>query len=471
MEKRNKSHKQIRNMLLALLATFLVIFAVSCEQPSNFVDENEVVEVSMNAGFMKKSLDIVVPDEVSKYQYRAIPLFTIGQDEGDEGRIQGQQLTWKNIEVVDDLAVLGYFRQGHWMFELRTLNKNGYVLSTGSTNENTPANIYLQKGKKNLVRITLHASDSDGRPGENENTGKMKIGFETNYIAELNNAYIRLEVQKVTQTGEIVKDKSGAPIYEKWPLKDNPKGVNGWELKKEGIVDDDILKPIFGEVIGQGRARYYAETADLTPKTIEVANVDTGEMESVIIYQGGISPGNYLLRVLLCVKDASAPSGERVIAGQLIGAKIVGGECSVITGSLVPEVYIEGNLDITIPKEVNGSVSQVGLPDGGKAFVIKAKEADLATSSMTLEYKMTGDITGTDVTYIWSENGEVISGEKTNKISYKPKDYGDRKITCIAIGSAADTGFFGKIASNTVVIRVIPANGPNVPDAEGDINK
>lgn len=394
-----------------------------------------------------KSLSAAVPEEVAKYQYRAIPLFTVDGESTagatDTPAIIGEQPQWTDITIANDMATLGYFRQGHWKFGIRTLNKQGNILATGWTTENAPDGVYLQKGKQNLVRITLHPDDATGSSGQSVNTGKVKIGFETNYLAELDKAFIKLEINKVKIDGTYEDVKL-------WPLKNDT-----WTTTKAGVNDTGILAPTgtFGKIVGKGRIRYYAETPDLVPVQQEYEDPITHEKTKVTAFTGGIAPGNYLVRVLLCVKDDKG--NDKIIAGQLVAVRVVGGENSYVTGTLTPEVYIETGISITVAENIDGSISPTD-----DVFLLKTDT--LSSASITMKYVTTKVPTNSKIKYEWRINGNLIVDATNATLTFKPTIYGDNKITCVATSTIGETGIFGEIGSATTVIRVTPATGPNV---------
>lgn len=441
-----------RTALLLLIGLIMTAMCISCDGNAHkaIPADNSNVEVGLSIE-VAKSLTVEVPDEVAKYQYRAIPLFTVADEStenaADTQPIFGEQLQWTDISIVDDLASLGYFRQGHWRFEVRSLNKSGHIIATGSTAENSPEpDVYLQKGKVNLVRITLHADNGEGVSGQDLNTGKVRIGFETNYLAELDKAFIEIEVQKVKHDGTLYTEP------QVWPLKNDT-----WTVVKEGAVDNDFLGKIYGKTVGSSRIRYYAETPDLTEATMDYTDPETGEITSQSYWAGGIKAGNYLLKIYLCVKDTASHETIR-IAGQLIGVKIVGGETSIVSGTFVPEVYIETGLTITIPPSVDGKITEEA---GTELFLIKSD--NLNETALTLKYTTSKPVSA-GVKYLWYLNGNLISGEEASSLIFRPTQYGDNKITCVVRGGiSSGNNEQGELSSATSVIRVVPASGPNVP--------
>lgn len=430
----------------------LAVFCISCDGNANKAvpadNGSENVDVALSIE-MAKSLTVEVPDEVAKYQYRAIPLFTVEGESTEEGidtpAIYGEQLQWTDIRVQDDLARLGYFRQGHWRFEIRTLNSSNHILSTGSTAENDPADIYLQKGKINLVKITLHSDNGEGVSGQDLNTGKVRIGFETNYMDSLERTFIQFEVLKVHHDGTLYEEP------QTWTLKDP-----GWTTVQAGGYDRDFLSKTYGNTVGKGRIRYYAETPDLQESQMDYTDPETGEVTHQTYFAGGIPAGNYLLRVYLCNKDSSTGETKRV-AGQLLGVKVVGGETSIVSGTFVPEQYIETGLTITIPPSVDGKITEEG---GTEHFLIRSD--DLSQTSLRLSFT-TQEPVGVNVQYAWYLNGNSIAGETGPSLNFRPTQYGDNKITCFVTGGiSAGNSDQGEISSYTAVIRVVPQTGPNV---------
>lgn len=482
-----------------LIAALLSLLFVSCQaevlslekadvKKDPIIESNELVEATV-AIDEPKAVVVTVPDEVEKYQYRAIPLFSVEATEGD-GKIFGEQRTWRTFETDEDgkLANMGWYRQGYWRFEIRTLNKNNQVLMTGSTKET--GDVYLQKGKDNIIRITLHTDDGDGREGQNNNTGKIKFAFETNWLSDsLTEQYIRIEVDKFTTDGQIDINagrhdtmfplKGGTEESRVWgsgaldsydtsgdtwedPNGETQKAIYGysdaWTTILQNETDPGLLSQTegFTAVVMDGRIRFYAETSDLIEGTTTSYDEEGGAVE-VKTYSGGISPGSYLVRVKVCTIDALTGK-EIVLGGQTMAVKVVGGETTTVIGSLLQEKYIETGLSVTIPDDVQGSI--VASSTGEDAYKIVSD--NLGSSSLTLTFTPSKAINEAQLSYSWRVNGNIISGANSKTFSFTPTTYGDHKITCVVRGQAGDTGYLGEISSSTVVIRVIEATGPNI---------
>ena len=207
---------------------------------------------------------------------------------------------------------------------------------------------------------------------------------------------------------------------------------------------------VYTNEVPQGRARYYAETPDLIWGSVTTSY--EGQTQTVQAWRNGISPGQYLIRVLLCVKD-EVSHDEIVIAGQAIATKVVGGETTTVWGTLVPEKYIASALNIIVPADVNGTL----LTDG--QFELTGNT--LSSLNVTLTYSALAGSNITGAVYKWYVDGELQSEATTNKFKFVPSRYGDAKITCYVYGRHAD-GSFGKHASATQVIQVKPATGANL---------
>lgn len=519
----------MRNRITAIVVLSLLFccFLISCDaemktnpakpdegKVEETIDEKALVEPTIIIDEAKAGLAgilVDVPSEIDKYQYRAIPLFGEKDPQTDKwtGKdndglpIFGSQFTWRKFNVSDDgrFATLGWYRQGYWRIELRALNKNGQVLMTGSTEET--GDVYLQKGKDNIIRVTLHTDDGDGREGENQSTGKIIFAFETNWLSnDIETQYIRIEVDKFTTDGKI--DTHSGRHNTMFPLKNGTQGSRVWgdgalqyydtsgdtwtrpdgntETATYGYSDAwrTVLKGAqdlifasyvndgtphntrktleaagFTETVPMGRIRFYAETSDLTWSETDGTD-DDGTPVKVKIASGGIPAGNYLVRAKVCTIDKGTDK-EIVIGGQSMAVKVVGGEVTTVTGSLLQEKYIKTGLSVTIPENVNGSLV---LENGTTEFVIKADV--LEGTSLTLKYAPDNDtLKETDLAYEWRLNGEKVSGETGSTFTFKPVKWGDAKITCIVFGKAGDTGFMGELNSETMVVRVCEASGPN----------
>lgn len=485
-----------RNIIIGVFLILMLIVAVSCDNSAKEVVEKEgeeevdrtLVEATLSLE-EQKSMTVIAPSEVDRYQYRAIPLFK--DTESGNGKIFGEQRVWRDFSTIEDgrLATMGYFRQGYWRFEIRTLNKSGYVLMTGSTKET--GDVYLQKGKENIINVTLHPDDGEGRSGQNESTGRIEFGFETNL---LDNEYVRLEVDKLTINGTIDTRKgyhdftfpleggteASKPVGKGWEKdydmeEDSEKKkaltgyMDGWVEKKAGLKDDGFMvdpnivaeqDDSFSEIIPMGRVRFYSSTPALT--FIEKTSDGTDGYEAGTtrkIAQGGITAGNYIVRAKVCTTDEAG--NEIVIGGQSMAVKVIGGETTYVYGSLLLEKYQKSSLTITLPDNAKGSL--VSDKTGEEAFVLRSNNIPSDTVKITLTYTLDDPTVATDsLVYEWRLNGEVIANEKSSSFTYKPTKYGDQKITCIVSSKTGNSGKFGELSSATMVVRVLEETGPNI---------
>ena len=522
---------------LAVLLLMLCMLFVSCQQPGAAVPEDGSGDQGGNTQDTQEATDvdgealaeawislddikgvvIKVPDGVAKYQYRAIPLFEIEDTEAD-GHIFGEQLTWRTFvpDARDSrLANLGYFRQGYWRFEIRTLNRNGQTTMTGSSQEDTDSDgvsdVYLQKGKNNIINITLHPDDGDAREGTEISTGKIKFGFETNWLSnDLAEQYIRIEVTKFKTDGTLEPSASSETVAESslkygrfktmFPLKGGTESSRNWGTGaldfydtsgKEwqaapdgqpnkayygysdgwttvlpgqtdtGILTDQSITNGFTATVPEGRIRFYAETPDLVREE-GTGWDDDGNETPIDVFKGGITPGNYLVTVKVCTIDETAGNTgkEIVLGGQTMAVKVVGGEVTTVTGSLLQEKYIQTGLSVTIPDDVSGTL-QSGDGTSPANFIVQSDS--LGTASITITYVPDDEtLNQSRLKYTWVVNGEQIAGQTGASFQYTPSRYGDAKITCIVMGQAGDTGNFGEVASDTVVVRVVQQTGPNI---------
>jgi hypothetical protein len=483
----------MKKAVLGLLLVTLIFSMVSCDDTKVEATPEGVVSVEFSVA-EPKVVTMKVNDEVAKYEYLAIPQFdlsyeddidtsvgsvamdpkvdTQGVEGGTKDGIFGSQRWWKTLQVGENnRASLGYYRQGAWKFYLRTKNNNGQILTTGESEV-----VYLQKGKVNIVSIILKVDDSTGRKGENLNTGKIRFGFETNKMDEanisLNDCYIRLEANKLNTDGTLVTD----PIdqYGKVTNSTTTKLSDaGFVLKDPGYTkvlangSDSgwmVTEYNFGTVVEAGRVRFYAETPDLVTSTNE---------DGVVYSTGGIAAGQYLVRVKLCVKnEVSGKNEEIVIASQQIAIKVVGGETTTVVGTMVPERYVEGTLNVQIGPEVTGSIKYADDDSEDDVFEIVSGDSDGVVPAMNVKLKYVPDsneFATTDLTYQWYVNGILQAGSNTQAFTFTPEKYGDAKITCVVWGylknedNSDTTGtWMSKQASATQVIRIVPETGANL---------
>lgn len=221
--------------------------------------------------------------------------------------------------------------------------------------------------------------------------------------------------------------------------------------KQDTITELYDFEYVYTNEVPQGRVRYYAETPDLVLGSVTTEY--EGEVQTINnVWRNGISPGQYLIRVLLCVKDQNT-GDEIIVAGQAIATKVVGGETTTVWGTLVPEKYISTALNIIVPANVTGTL----LSDG--SFQLTGNT--LSSLNVTLTYSAAAGSNTTGAVYKWYVDGVLQSEATTNKFKFIPSRYGDAKITCYVYGKHAD-GSFGKHASATQVIQVMPATGANL---------
>lgn len=436
-----------------LVMSVICSLAVSCRDDAASGLPQGVVGASVEISDVK-AITVSVEDEVKTYEYRAVPQFSI-QGEAYSDGIFGEQLQWREIQMSGRKASLGYYRQGLWVFEMRTKNKNGEVLTTGNSGE-----VWLQKGKANLVEITLKQDDGEGRSGENLNTGRIAFGLETNMldgtVYNLDHAYIRIEADKLTTEGTIDGRYTGMRL--------ETSNTCGLTLKSPGFVsllegeeDDGILAPVLGGTVGNGRTRYYGSTPDLSWDTKTVVYEDVEQ--EVHYWAGGVKAGQYLLRILQCVTDEDT-GDEIVVAGQVLAVKVVGGETTYVTGTLVPEKYINTSLLLTVAEGVEGDIVSSG------AFEMRI--GTLNSPSLKLTYEPEDDGLGTDLEYIWFVDGVLQENETGSSFMFHPKRYGDAKITCYVSGHVGGSEYFGSQSSATQVVQVKPTSGANITSSATD---
>ena len=443
----------------------------------------------------EKSIIVKYPSEGAyETQYRAIPMFEVEDDD----LVTGEQLTWKTLSIDRSTGVgnIGFLRQGYWGFEVRTIDKNGKIIMEGSagTHEN---GIYLQKDKENIVSIAL--SPTKGEEDQFLNTGKIKFGFETNYVSgNLNEQYVRIEVSKYASDGSI--DTTAGSYNTMFPLKNGtetarswghgalecydtsgeiwfeaPEGhpnrayygySDGWTTvlpgqKDTGILTDQSIIGGFTTTVAKGRIRFYAETPDLR-KEQETGFDSEGNLIKADVYKDGIIPGNYRVTVKVCMVDNTTSNygKEIVIGGQSTIVKVVGGEITTVTGSILQEKYIQSGLSVAIPDDVSGILQS---DDGTNPAKFIVQSDNLKSSPITFTFILDEEtVNKYTLKYKWIVNGEQIAGQTGASFQYTPSRYGDAKITCIVMGQAGDTGNFGEVASDTVVVRVVQQTGPNI---------
>ena len=480
------------NSIMAVLLILAVsILSVSCQDKPQAIpddttakteeviaDDGSVVEAYLSIE-QEKAIIVDVPEEIAIYQYRALPLFTVESTEGD-GTIFGEQTTWKEFKVSDDgrLATMGYYRQGYWRFEIRALNKYRQVLYTGTTEQT--GDVYLQKSKDNIIEIRMYADDGEGKEGGSDSTGRIFFAFETNWLSDSQDEqYVRLEVDKLTATGEIdartkYRDftfpleggtSAAKPAGKGWKADygtadDTVTGYqDGWITVLQETEDTHMVEGMaekgYKSIVPDGRIRFYASTPALTEIT-ETGTDNDGNPGSKVVYKGGIVPGNYLVRAKVCTVD-KATGNEIVIGGQSMAVKVVGGANTIVTGSLLLEKYQKTSLTITLPDNVEGEMVSEGTDE---EFVIKSD--NLTGQKITLTYNTDEEIGEGRLKYEWRLDGNTIAGATGRSFVYQPTSYGDHKITCIVTGLAGDSGNLGEISSVTMTVRVIEATGPNI---------
>lgn len=453
----------MRKVFIFLLIAMVGISSLLVSCKADAVEESlpqGVVGVSMSVD-APKAISMSVNDGVAVYEYRALPQFDLTGEDYNDG-IFGEQQTWRVITVRDYKASLGYYRQGLWVFELRTKNANGEVLTTGVSDPT-----YLQKGKENVVRITLKQDDGEGRSGENFNTGRIVFGFESNMldstVHNLDHAYIRIEADKLDTEGNIDTRYQGMRLETSnaCGLTLAQQGTNGFISLLPGTADPDgLLSSVLGDTVAQARVRYYAATPELYEDTKTV--IYEGTSQTVTYWAGGVKAGQYILRIKQCVMNETTHE-EIVIAGQAVAIKVVGGETTTVIGTLVPEKYINTSLLLTVARDVDGDIAA-----DGNTFIIRSD--DLSHATLTLQYVPDDEELSqyTTLDYRWYVNGVYQANETSSTFAFTPDNYGDAKITCYANGHVGPNTYFGKQASVTQIVNVRPSTGPNVTGYQTD---
>lgn len=151
----------MRKVAIFLLYSVLAFALISCsagitgpehgkneEIPEITTDPKTPVLASLSLEFSEfKNLEVVSPADIDRVEYRAIPLFETPEVEAG---LVGNQPNWTEITPDGYGRVnLGYFTQGHWHVYVRCFNPEGSMIYTGD------CDVYLRKGGRNLIEITL----------------------------------------------------------------------------------------------------------------------------------------------------------------------------------------------------------------------------------------------------------------------------------------------------------------------------
>lgn len=362
----------------------------------------------------------------------ATPLFSLAPGEGAEsGRVE----YWRQLSAIttsDDGVLkletsLGRYMQGEWLFELRALNKRGHVIAIGSTRS------YITKLKDNVVSITVLHDSADGTHGESmddtsrvtgvtskdfglsttKRYGIVKTGFTINRLEYDTNA------MRVTAT------------YQKIDRNNNT--VSGIESISTtwNVVEEGSLLPFW----------YTTDSSSISDTGTLPSGSSTATLEEGKVFYSSefsLDAGRYIISYN--VEVLNSLNEWKIIGSQSSLVHVIGGEYSIVKGSILPNTYSLVGIKITVPGTIYGSINN------NSAYCI-CNDSDTALLEWTqsdTEKENSGEV---PVSFVWYVDG-VEQEETSSTITVKcPRDekgnrvYGVYRVSVSPKGSAGSWGF------------------------------
>lgn len=453
----------MKKIIILLVALLLIFTCISCEEPKKAVEEEEphsLVEVSLSAT-EPKVLNSSVNNDIMYWEFRATPKFELAEGE----KIYGAVSYWRTLPALNTVqggvsevktaTNIGRYTSGDWLFELRALNSLKHVIAVGKTQ------LVLREGKENIVNIDMfidNASDSQkgnskdvnsrytGWDGHTDSSkasttvekGSLHVGLVVNRMdADITNMKVVTLYQKIDENlrlGSVV-----TPTIS-W---DDRNGIDGSNQKPVGSINEHYT-------------RWYLEANKTNYSDPDFKNDSTTKVEEGKVYYEGIldnlDAGAYVFTFFIQGKDKD---GQWInLGGQALDVVIVGGEETLIKGTVLANEYVLAGLKITAPGTIFGSIN-------GKKFIAGTPE-----KSILLQFQQTQsekeDSGEAPKMFNWTVGGIKQTATGSTFEFSCPKDasgnpiYGIYRVTCVPVGAQGSTG--------TTSIDVIfnPESGPNV---------
>lgn len=432
---RNLSHPYFycKQIIVILICLFLLFSFFSCSNdPVVTTEEEKGYGNATLAISYEKTLTSTVNSDIKYWEFMATPLFSLAPGEGAEsGRVE----YWRQLSAIttsDDGVLkletsLGRYMQGEWLFELRALNKRGHVIAIGSTRS------YITKLKDNVVSITVLHDSADGTHGESmddtsrvtgvtskdfglsttKRYGIVKTGFTINRLEYDTNAMrVTVTYQKIDRNNNTVSKIES--ISTTW-----------------NVVEEESLLPLW----------FTTESTLINNTGTFPSGSSTAPLEEGKVFYSSefsLDAGRYIISYNVEVLNSL---NEWIItATQSSLVHVIGGEYSIVKGSILPNRYSLVGIKITVPGTIYGSINN------NSAYCI-CNDSDTALLEWTqsdTEKENSGEV---PVSFVWYVDG-VEQEETSSTITVKcPRDekgnrvYGVYRVSVSPKGSAGSWGF------------------------------
>ena len=451
-------------IILSLIAV-LVLFA-SCEQTAMApaepeVDHGDVVEVGMVI-LEDKVLGSEINSDIKYWEFMATPLFELGEGEHIYGTVSYwrvlAELNTGEDNVVKKTANLGRYTSGKWRFELRALNSEKHVIAVGSKEQ------VVREGLDNTINITVYTDNADNTNGQSidddsrytgwdghteesktETTvryGQLHVGIVVNQLDE--NVYQNMQIvtkyQKIDKTANLGSSENAA--------------IN-WNVRKGAVAPtiDSTGNVVVQGVEGEKYTNWYKEA---TPNNYRVVTGDNDARVELgkVYYEGvleNLDAGSYIFTFYIQGKDKN---GSWInLGGQAVDVMIIGGEETLVKGTVLANEYVMAGLKITAPGTIYGTIN-------GKNYAVVD-----GRKPITLTWQQTGDEAERSgeapARYYWYVEGAPSLTTSPTFTFQVPTDgdepiYGIYRVTCVPTGNLGSTG------TSTIDVICNPDVGPNV---------
>lgn len=452
-------------IILSLIAA-LVLFA-SCDQnavePAEpEVDHGDVVDVGMVI-LEDKVLGSEINRDIKYWEFRTTPLFELGDGEF----IYGTVSYWRALEelntgednVVKKTANLGRYTSGNWRFELRALNSEKHVIAVGSKEQ------IVREGLDNTINITVFTDNADGTAGQSIDLTSQNTGWDghtdaskTQTITRYGKLHVGLVVNRLDDS---IANMRIVTKYQKIDRSSNLGSVTeptiNW-IARNGAIADTIDST--GVVIKQGAVgeKYTKWYKEATPNNYNVTGDSAETVELGKVYYEGVleslDAGSYIFTFYIQGKDEG---GSWInLGGQAVDVIIMGGEETLVKGTVLANEYVMAGLRITAPGTIYGSIN-------GKNYAVVdgLNTISLTWQQTSEEVQRSGEA---PVRYFWYVNGEEhittspsfsFKVDETTTGSGVPV-YGIYRVSCVP------TGILGSTGTSTIDVICNPSEGPNV---------
>ena len=457
-------------IILSLIAV-LVLFA-SCEQnalePAEpEVDHGDVVDVGMVI-LEDKVLGSEINRDIKYWEFMATPLFELGDGEYIYGTVSYwralAELNTGSDGVVKKAANLGRYTSGNWRFELRALNSEKHVIAVGSKVQ------IVREGLDNTINITVYTDNADGTNGQSIDDNSRKTGWDGHTEEskkETTKRYGQLHVGLVVNKldSNVYDNMQIITKYQKIDrsanLGSSTDATINWTVRKGAVAPtiDSTGHVVVQGVEGEAYTNWY-KTA--TPNNYNVTGDSAEKVELGKVYYEGVltnlDAGSYIFTFYIQGKDKS---GSWInLGGQAVDVVIIGGEETLVKGTVLANEYVMAGLKITAPGTIYGTIN-------GKNYAIVD-----GNNSITLTWQQTQDEANRSgegaVRYYWYVNGQVslttspsFTFQVNNDGSGNPL-YGIYRVTCVPTGNLGSTG------TSTIDVICNPTVGPNVGEFDWD---